>query len=167
MDMGSEQPSNVSDSQPRLQPRIVTTEEGETIRPFGLEMKVLLSSEDTGGSFSALYVVHQPGEGPPPHMHYNQEEYFFVIEGTYEMTVGDTTQTAGPGTMVFIPPHTVHTFKNVGDTPAKQLDWTLPGGQDRYFREIDAMVKGGAGFGPEMMERVKETNARFDTHFPE
>ena len=29
------------------------------------------------------------------------------------------------------------------------------------------MGKGGAGFGPEMMERVKETNKRFDTHFPE
>jgi mannose-6-phosphate isomerase-like protein (cupin superfamily) len=165
--MNDDQPVGMSHSKQGLQPRIVSTEDGETIRPFGLEMKVLLSTEDTGGSFSALYVVHQPGEGPPPHMHYNQEEYFFVIEGTYEMTVGEVTQTAGPGTMVFIPPHTLHTFKNVGDTPAKQLDWTLPGGQDRYFREIDTMGKGGAGFGPEMMERIKETNTRFDTHFPE
>jgi oxalate decarboxylase/phosphoglucose isomerase-like protein (cupin superfamily) len=100
-------------------------------------------------------------------VHYNQEEYFFIIEGTYEMTVGEVTQTVGPGTMVFIPPYTVHSFKNVGDTPAKQLDWTLPGGQDRYFCEIDNMGKGGAGFGPQMMERVQETNARFDTHFPD
>ena len=165
--MSADQPANSSERKTSVQPRIVTTDGGETIRPFGLEMKVLLSTEDTGGSFSALYVVHQPGEGPPPHVHYNQEEYFYILEGTYEMTVGDVTQTVGPGTMVFVPPHTVHTFKNVGDTPAKQLDWTLPGGQDRYFCEIDTMGKGAAGFGPEMMERVKETNARFDTHFPE
>ena len=165
--MSGKKPAKSSDTKQRLQPRVVSTEDGETIKPFGLEMKVLLSTEDTGGSFSALYVVHQPGEGPPPHLHYNQEEYFFVIEGTYEMTVGDITQTVGPGTMVFIPPHTLHTFKNVGDTPASQLDWTLPGGQDRYFCEIDAMGKGGTGFGPEMMERLRATNNRFDTYFPE
>ena len=165
--MSSVPSTGTSSTEKRLQPRIVSTEGGDTIKPFGLEMKVLLSTEDTGGAFSALYVVHQPGEGPPPHVHYNQEEYFFVIEGTYEITVGEITQTAGPGTMVFIPRDFVHTFKNVGDTPAKQLDWTLPGGQDRYFREIHAMGKGDAGFGPDMMERIKQTNARFDTHFPE
>ena len=66
----------------QLKPCIVTTESSETIRPFGIEMKVLLSTVDTGGSFSALYVVHQPGEGPPPHLHYNQEEYFYILEGT-------------------------------------------------------------------------------------
>ena len=100
-------------------------------------------------------------------MHYSQEEYWYFLEGTFEMTLDNVTQIVGPGTMVFIPPNTVHSFKNIGDTPGKQLDWTLPGGQDRYFREIDEMGQGGAGFGPEMMERVKETNARFDTHFPE
>ena len=74
--MSGDNPAKVSDTEARLQPRVVSTEQGETIQPFGIETKVLLSTEDTGGSFSALYVVHQPGEGPPPHLHHNQEECF-------------------------------------------------------------------------------------------
>ena len=59
---------------------------------------------------------------------------FFILEGTDELTVGDQTSTAGPGTIVFIPRNVVHRFKNVGDTTARMLDWSLPGGQDHYFK---------------------------------
>ena len=148
-----------------LQPRITTFEEAEEIRPFGTPAKIMLRTEETGGAFSALLVMHGPGEGPPPHSHAGQAEYFFVVEGTYEMTVGDETRIIEPGTMVFAPPNTVHTFKNIGDTTAKMLDWSLPGGQDHYFQEVDEMGKGGAGFGPEMMERLEEANRRHDVTF--
>ena len=63
------------------------------------------------------------------------------------MTIGGETRTIGPGAMAFVPPNTVHTFKNIGVTPSKMLDWSLPGGQDHYFQEVDEMGKGGAGFG--------------------
>jgi mannose-6-phosphate isomerase-like protein (cupin superfamily) len=109
--------------------------------------------------------VHEPGVGPPPHFHAEQDEYFYVLEGTYEMTVAGETSVAGPGTMVFLPRGTVHSFRNIGDAPGKMLDWSLPGGQDRYFREIDEMGKGGSGFDDEMLKRVAEANLRHDTHF--
>ena len=35
-DMSGDQPSTASDSQQHLQPRIATTDGGETIRPFGI-----------------------------------------------------------------------------------------------------------------------------------
>jgi len=67
--------------------------------------------------------------------------------------------------MVFLPRGTVHSFKNTGETQARMLDWSIPGGQERYFREIEAMSKGGAGFGPEMLAKVAEANKRHDTYF--
>lgn len=145
-----------------LEPQIVTPEDGEAIRPFGLNMQIMLTTEQTGGAFSAIVAEHAPGEGPPPHFHRGQEEYVFVLEGRYEVTVGDVTRTVGPGTIMFIPRGTVHSFRNVGDTVGRQLDWSLPGGQDRYFRTIDAMAK-GAGFGAEAIHKV---SAEFDTAFP-
>ncbi|MCZ6510323.1 MAG: cupin domain-containing protein [Alphaproteobacteria bacterium] len=148
-----------------LQPRITTFEEAEEIRPFGTPARIMLRTEETGGAFSALLLMHGPGEGPPPHSHSGQAEYFFVVEGTYEMTIAGETRIIGPGTIVFAPANTSHTFKNIGDTTAKMLDWSLPGGQDHYFQEIDEMGKGGAGFGPEMMERLEETNRRHDVTF--
>lgn len=142
-----------------------TFETAEEIRPFGTPAKVMLSTEDTGGEFSALLVMHGPGEGPPPHFHAGQSEYFFVVEGRYEMTVAGETRTLEPGDMAFVPPDTVHSFRNITDKPSKMLDCSLPGGQDLYFREIDEMGRGGRGFDDEMMQRLAETNARHDAHF--
>jgi mannose-6-phosphate isomerase-like protein (cupin superfamily) len=145
-----------------LQALIVKPEQVSLIKPkpFGLDMKVLLSTEATGGAISVLMAWHKPGEGPGDHVHFDQEEMFFIVEGTYEMTVGGQTSTAGPGTIVFIPRYTVHRFKNVGDTTACMLDWTLPGGQDHYFKAISELAAGG-GF----TEKVMEINKKFNTKF--
>jgi mannose-6-phosphate isomerase-like protein (cupin superfamily) len=82
----------------------------------------------------------KPGEGPGDHVHFNQEEIFFIVEGTYELTVGGQTTTAGPGTIVFIPRNMVHRFKNVGNTTGCMLDLSLPGGQDHYFKAISELA---------------------------
>jgi len=99
-----------------LQAAIVKPEQALSIKPFGLDVKVLLTTEATGGAISVLMGWLKLGEGPSDHVHFNQEEIFFIVEGTYEMTVGDQTSTVGPGTIVFIPRNVVHRFKNVGDT---------------------------------------------------
>jgi oxalate decarboxylase/phosphoglucose isomerase-like protein (cupin superfamily) len=93
--------------------------------------------------------------------HYSQEEYFFVVDGTYELTVEGKTTTAGAGTMVFIPRNAVHTFKNVGDKTAAMLDWSIPGGQDRYFRSISNLLAEG-GFNA---ANAGELNKQYDTAF--
>src|SRR5262244_4147803 len=100
------------------QATIVRLDQAQAITPFGLDMRVLLSSEATGGAISVLMAWHKPGEGPPDHVHFNQEEIFFIIEGTYELTLDGETSTGGPGTIVFIPRNVVHRFKNVGETTA-------------------------------------------------
>ena len=144
-----------------LQAIIVKPEQALPIKPFGLDMKVLLTTEATGGAISVLMAWLKPGEGPGDHVHFNQEEIFFIVEGTYELTVDGQTTTAGPGTIVFIPRNVVHRFKNVGDTTGCMLDWTLPGGQDHYFKAISELAAAG-GLTP---EKVMEINKRHDTKF--
>ena len=144
-----------------LQAIIVKPEQALSIKPFGLDVKVLLSTEATGGAISVLMGRIKPGEGPGDHVHFNQEEIFFIVEGTFELTVGGQTSTAGPGTIVFIPRNVVHRFKNVGNTTGCMLDWTLPGGQDHYFKAISDLAASG-DFTP---EKVMEINKRHDTKF--
>jgi mannose-6-phosphate isomerase-like protein (cupin superfamily) len=144
-----------------LQATVVKPEQALSIKPFGLDVKVLLSTEATGGAISVLMGWLKPGEGPSDHVHFNQEEIFFIVEGTYEMTVGDETSTVGPGTIVFIPRNVVHRFKNVGDTTGCMLDWSLPGGQDHYFKAISELAADGGFTG----EKVMEINKKFDTNF--
>ena len=150
------------DARTPLQPAIVTPKQALSIKPFGLEMRVLLTTETTGGAISVIMAWHKPSEGPPDHVHFRQEEMFFIVEGTYELTVGGETSTVGPGTIVFIPRNLVHRFRNVGDATACMLDWSLPGGQDRYFKAVSELATGGGFSGAKMMEISK----RFDTNFP-
>ena len=152
---------NIDARTPPLQPTIVKPEQAPSIKPFGLDVKVLLSTEATGGAISVLMGYIKPGEGPGDHVHFNKEEIFFIIEGTYELIVGDQTTTAGPGTIVFIPRNVVHRFKNIGNTTGCMLDLSLPGGQDHYFKAISELAADG-GF---TVQRVMEINKKFDTKF--
>jgi len=150
------------DAQTPLQPAVVTPKQALSIKPFGLDMDVLLTTEATGGATSVIVAWHKPGEGPPNHMHFKQEEILFIIEGLYEVTVGDETAKAGPGSIVFIPRNIVHRFKNVGGITGRMLGWSLPGGQDHYLKAISELTAGG-GF---TSEKVVEISKTFDTHFP-
>ena len=88
------------DARTPLQPAVVTSKQALSIKPFGLDMDVLLTTEATGGATSVIVAWHKPGEGPPDHVHFKQEEILFIIEGLYEVTVGDETAKAGPGSIV-------------------------------------------------------------------
>lgn len=147
-----------------LKPVARSLDEGEEIHPFGTPQKIMLTSEDTGGAFSAIVVMHEPGGGPPPHSHAEQAEYMYIMEGTYEFTLDGETRTLGPDSIVFIPPNTVHTFRNITDKPGKVLDWSLPGGQDVYFREVSELTT-GKGFGDDMRRQLIDINERHATRF--
>src|SRR5262244_2024815 len=153
---------NVEATPAPLQAAVTEFEQAPAIKAFGLDMRVLLTTEATGGAISVLMAWHKPGEGPPDHVHFGQEEMFFVLEGSYELTVDGQTTTAGAGTIVFIPRNVVHRFKNVGDTTACMLDWSLPGGQDHYFQAIRDLAAGEGFTG----EKVIEISKQFDTNFP-
>lgn len=144
-----------------LAPRIVTPETAAPIRPFGIDMRVMLGAEATGGGFSAVIGTLAPGQGPPLHRHLDRDEYFFVLEGTYHLTVGDQESDIGPGTLAFVPRGTIHGFTNTGTTAGRLLEWTIPGENSRYFEAMDAMER-TTGFDP---ARFAAINAEFATEF--
>jgi quercetin dioxygenase-like cupin family protein len=127
------------DARTPLLPAVVTPKQALSIKPLGLDMNVLLTTEATGGATSVIVAWHKPGEGPPDHVHFKQEEILFIIEGLYEVTVGGETAKAGPGSIVFIPRNVVHHFKNVGGYMGRMLGWSLPGGQDHYLKAISEL----------------------------
>ncbi|MGC8474725.1 MAG: cupin domain-containing protein [Acetobacteraceae bacterium] len=142
-------------------PRVVAADAAPHIRPFGIDMRVMLGAEATGGSFSAVIATLDPGQGPPLHRHLDRDEYFFVLDGSYHLTVGDRESDIGPGTLAFVPRGTMHGFTNTGATPGRMLEWTIPGENSRYFEAMDAMER-TTGFDP---ARFAAINAEFATEF--
>lgn len=65
----------------------------------------------------AFFVVLEPGEAPPLHVHADAEQVFFILEGDGEMTVGTDQQEIMPlkvGDFVRTPPGTFHSVRCTG-----------------------------------------------------
>jgi quercetin dioxygenase-like cupin family protein len=69
------------------------------------------------GSFSMGYVTLEPKGGQVPWHNQEQEEVYFVVNGTGEMCLGEERQTVTTGQAVYIPPGEFHQLTNIGDTP--------------------------------------------------
>lgn len=58
-------------------------------------------------------VLHKAGaDGPPIHLHPEQEEFFNIIRGELEVYVKDRWRTLKAGDTVFIPKKTPHTYRS-------------------------------------------------------
>ena len=115
--------------------RIVRPGEGNRVRAFGNEIEFMLSGEQTGDSLTVGLASVPAGNGPPPHVHYSEDELFLILEGEYRIYSNGDWTTVGPGTVVYLPRGCVHTFQVAGDKPGRH--WTLqtPSGFERYFAQ--------------------------------
>jgi mannose-6-phosphate isomerase-like protein (cupin superfamily) len=75
-------------------------------------------------------------QGPPRHVHANEDECFYVLAGTVVVSCGDDVFEAGPRSFVFLPRGIPHTFHAEG-SPADVLLIAVPGGIEHYFSEIN------------------------------
>ncbi|MCB0701238.1 MAG: cupin domain-containing protein [Candidatus Kapaibacterium sp.] len=77
-------------------------------------------------------------DGPGEHQHEDNDEVFYVLEGTISIMVGDKWIDAEKGTFLRIPPKTMHGFKNQTDQKTGVLNFFIPGG---FERNMPAIVK--------------------------
>ena len=90
----------------------------------------------TGGAYFIFEAIVPPGVGPPPHIHRREEEAFYILEGTLDITLGDKQLKASAGDFVHTPRGTVHTFRNAGNVNARMLVVCSPAGLEKYFEEV-------------------------------
>jgi quercetin dioxygenase-like cupin family protein len=113
----------------------VAAGEGERTWIVGDTMTFKATGESTGGSLVLLENVTAPGGGPPPHIHTREDEFFYVLDGAFEIRIGDELHRVGPGGFAFVPRGTVHNFRNTAETPSRILIGFTPGGIEGFFRE--------------------------------
>ena len=99
----------------------------------------------TGGRLMAFETVVPAGDGPPLHIHTNEDETFYVIDGDVRFKLDDDLRQGGRGTFVFIPRGTPHTFQNVGRGDARVLIHFSPAGMERFFQDLADLVAADPG----------------------
>jgi quercetin dioxygenase-like cupin family protein len=118
------------------------------LRFGGSEVTIKAAGDDTVGAatvYESRLEPHAPG--PARHLHRSWTEMFYILEGEMTFQVGDEIRQAPAGTLVFIPPETVHAFRNPTSESARILVIVVkansrfenPGGIDKYFEETVAL----------------------------
>jgi mannose-6-phosphate isomerase-like protein (cupin superfamily) len=78
-----------------------------------------------------------PGRELEAHVHVDEDDAFYIVEGEMTFTVGDEEVAAPPGTFVLIPPGLEHGFRNDGERPVRMLNIHAPAGFDRRIGLYD------------------------------
>jgi quercetin dioxygenase-like cupin family protein len=110
--------------------------DGQTVaNPAGGGLTYKARSERTGGALTAWESTAAPGEGPPLHLHVNENEFMYVLEGQLRFRLDGTDHSGPAGTFVFIPRGVAHTWHNAGKGPARILFVFTPAspGMERFF----------------------------------
>jgi mannose-6-phosphate isomerase-like protein (cupin superfamily) len=97
---------------------------------------VRITSRQTDGAYCVCEMTTMPGDGVSLHVHDRDEEFYYILEGAYEMQAGDERFRAEAGSLVVIPRDVPHQFRNAGDIPARALMIFRPGGFDELNDEM-------------------------------
>jgi quercetin dioxygenase-like cupin family protein len=119
---------------------------GVTLNVLGVTHIYKATAAETANAVSLWEAIVPPGAGAPPHTHSREDESFYVLSGELmvEFEGAPAPQRLGPGGFFFGARHRRHTFRNVGDQPARLLIMSTPSaGLDRMFAELDAATAQG------------------------
>jgi mannose-6-phosphate isomerase-like protein (cupin superfamily) len=114
-----------------------------------------IATNDTDG---AIYMYEstrvKPG-GPPLHVHYDQDEWWYILQGEFMIKVGDQVYNVKAGDSVFGPRKIPHCFAKSGEGEGKMLMLFNPAGKMEAF--FTAMSKGDTkGMTPEQNAQFRK-----------
>ena len=117
-------------------PALSDPSDGVTFTMLGASIRLIARATDSEGRFTVFEQTTPPGWGPPRHVHANEDEIVYVLDGTYEMSLGDERRTVSAGGCAILPRGIPHGFRNAGEMPGRFVCVITPGGLEEYFLEI-------------------------------
>lgn len=98
---------------------------------------VKVSTDDSAGATLVVENTNRAKGGPPRHLHVEQEELFYVLEGEYAIEVGQERFTLKTGDTLLAPRQVPHVWAYVGGSVGRLLIAFTPAGRmEAFFREV-------------------------------
>lgn len=129
------------------------SDDGEHLYFSDAEFIVKVSADSTGGAFTVIEEVDPLDT--PLHVHRNEDELWYVLEGEHIIQVGDDEFQVGPGGFVFGPRGVPHSQRRVIPRTGRFLEFFYPAGFEGFFRELSQAEATGSSM-PEAYTRVAE-----------
>ncbi|TLF77473.1 cupin domain-containing protein [Nocardia cyriacigeorgica] len=147
---------------PEREAAIRQPQEAEPLGTENTRVRLLIDSDDTGGSVSTVEVTLGRGaDGAAPHYHTRSDELFYVADGELQLLAGEQIITVGAGGSIVVPRRMAHAFGATPDSGARVLIALMPGVQRfDYFRLLDRVARGEA-----TLADLGAAQDEFDNHF--
>jgi DNA-binding transcriptional MerR regulator/quercetin dioxygenase-like cupin family protein len=108
---------------------------GERIQLGGEPHDCKVSTRDTDGVMCVFEFTG--GSSGPRHLHHDQDEWIYIVDGEFKFEVGDRPFLVVAGESVFIPRKVPHAWAVVSGKPGKIIDLYQPAGKmEEFFREL-------------------------------
>lgn len=134
-------------------PKIVPLGEGMKYDIMGHEVTVKLHSSDANESL-IFELISPPGTGIPLHLHSLEDEFIYILEGEFEIKLGEETFKATAGDQLNFFRNIPHGYTNTGSIPTKSLWFVSPGkNQEHFFNELKLFPPG-----PPDLDRIAKLN---------
>ncbi len=138
--------------------------EGDRLTMLGSE-QVILAGKRTGASFTVLAADWPAGGGAPPHIHDDEDEAFYVLQGRLRVKCGDSEWVLEPGGFAYLPRGVIHQPNVEGEEATRVLILTSRPGLEEFFAAVGAEV--AASGGPPDLALLDRVGAPYGLrHFP-
>ena len=144
-----------------------SSSESRALLGGGAVITFLATGKQSNNQIAIFEAKGIPGMEPPPHMHTNEDEWYYLLEGEFAIKVGGDEFKAVTGDYVFFPRKIRHEFKVLSPT-FRCLIGIHPAGLEDYFmalsvehagEEIPPVNKNPPS--PEFIEKLKQLNRKF------
>jgi len=100
-----------------------------------------VATNDSDGDVFVFESTRVKEGGPSFHLHYEQDEFWYIVKGEFLFKVGEESFTAKAGDTVFGPRNVPHAFAKVGEGEARLLMFYQPAGKmEDMFKKISEGV---------------------------
>jgi quercetin dioxygenase-like cupin family protein len=124
-----------------IDPILSARGEGYSVpNPVAEAIEFKARGEQTAGTMTAFESAPAPGGGPPLHVHANEDEVLYFLDGLFRLRLDDVVRNAPSGSFAFIPKGVPHTWQNIGETRGRLLVMFLPAaaGMEQFFERLAA-----------------------------
>ena len=116
-------------------------------------MECKVSAKDNGGAMAVFEALTHKQDRPVKHLHHEQDEWFYVLDGEYEMHIGDEKFRLVPGDSILAPRKVPHVWGCVSEKPGRIMAILQPAGTiEEFFRELPKYIANKAS--PEEFQKL-------------
>jgi len=98
-------------------------------------LDIKISGSDTDGGIAVFEQTgHTVNGGPPLHVHFFQDEWFYVVEGEYLFQVGEDKFEMKAGDTIFLPRNVQHAFVQLTQKARMMVTYLPAGKMEAFFK---------------------------------